>query len=256
MKWPLLGVIGVFVIVVIALAIWRANLAPPPAERHPPLPLSFLETTPAAKVELKIDPRLGPYPILVHRLYHQGVQELRSFEQQAAQDQARLTAKGLPVRPYFRSIGWSLTAETHDLVSVKQSWMDDTGGAHPNSGAKGLLWDPNAEREIGRGDLLRPAADQAQLDAVLCRAIQAAKAGREGAIVDPKAWPCPKWADSDFVMARSTTRAKFGGLTFLFDPYSIGPYVEGEWAITVPESEFRSQLTQAWAQDFAGSPAG
>lgn len=255
MKWPLLGVLGGFVLVVILLAIWRANLPPPPSERQPPLPLAFTETTPAAKVDLTIDKRLALYPILAHRLYAEGVRELKSFERQAAEDQARLKAKGLPVRPYARTIGWTLSAYSHDLVSLRQNWFDDTGGAHPNSGAKGLLWDPTGEHEVGRADLFRPGADQRRLDQALCQAIQAAKAGRQGATVDPRTWPCPHWADSDFVAAASTQRAKFGGLVFLFDPYSIGPYVEGEWAITVPQTAFSGELDPRWARDFAGRPA-
>jgi hypothetical protein len=250
---PLLWLAAAFVVLVVALAFWRASLPPPVQEK--PLPLSFAETVPAAKVELKIDPRLKPYAILVDRLYKDGVRELKSFERQAAEDQARLTAKGLPVRPYQRSIGWTLTAESHDLISVKQSWFDDTGGAHPNSGAKGLLWDVIDRREVERSELLRPGADQARLDRVLCDAIKAAKAGRQGAVWDPGAWPCPKWADSELALAPSAQRNKLGGAMFLFDPYSIGPYVEGEWAITVPQAAFRGELAPAWTNDFAGAPA-
>ena len=252
---PIFWVLALFVVAVIGLAIWRSSLPPPPAERAPPLPLNFAETTAAAKVDLKIDPRLTPYPILAHRLYHDGVLELRDFARQAAEDQARLTAKGLPVRPYARSISWTLTADTHDLVSIKQAWFDDTGGAHPNSGAKGMLWDSHAEQEVPREALLRPGADQARLDDVLCRAIRAAKTARQGATQDFRTWPCPHWADSDLVLARSTSPGKIGGFVFLFDPYSIGPYVEGAWEVSVPQVEIRSELAPRWTGEFAGQPA-
>ena len=72
---------------------------------------------------------------------------------------------------------------------------------------------------------------------------------------DPLAWPCPKWADSDFVLAPSSAPGKIGGLVFLFDPYSIGPYVEGDWAIALPQAEFRAALAPQWAGEFAGAPA-
>jgi hypothetical protein len=256
MKWrPLLAVLGVFVLVAVGLAIWRANLKPPPALQPPQLPLSFDQSTTAAKVELKIDTKLKPYPVLVRRLYRSGVQELRSFAAQAQQDQARLSATGLPVRPYERSIAWSLAAATPNLVSVRQAWFDDTGGAHPNHGSKGLLWDPQGEREVARTELFRPDADQGRLDGLLCRAIAAEKGRREGAVFDPLAWPCPKWADSDFVLAPSSAPGKIGGLVFLFDPYSIGPYVEGDWAIAVRQAEFRAALAPQWAGEFAGAPA-
>jgi hypothetical protein len=255
MSWrPLLAVLGAFLLVAVGLAIWRANLMPQ-APQPGPLTLTFDQTTPAAKVELKIDPKLRPYPELVRRLYRTGVQELRSFAAQAQQDQARLVARGLPTRPYERSIAWTLEAATPDLVSVRQVWFDDTGGAHPNHGSKGLLWDAQGARELARGELFRPGADQPRLDALLCRAIQAEKGRRDGASFDPQSWPCPKWGEADFVLSPSTTGGKIGGLVFLFDPYSIGPYVEGDWAITVPQAAFRADLAPQWSGAFAGAPA-
>jgi Protein of unknown function (DUF3298) len=254
-RWPLLAVLlGVFALVVVGLAVWRANLPPPPILQPPNLPLSFAQITPAAKLDLEIDPRLKPYPVLVRRLYQSGVQELRSFAAQAAEDQARLKAKGLPVRPYERTITWRLAAATPNLLSAEQSWFDDTGGAHPNSGSKGLLWDPYTEREVSRYELFRPDADQGALDQMLCRKIQAEKAGRLGAVFDPTTWPCPKWSDADFVLAGSSTPHKLGGIVFLFDPYSIGPYVEGEWRVLIPQSEFKNALSTSWAGQFAGQP--
>jgi hypothetical protein len=252
---PILWLLALFVVAVAGLAIWRSSLPPPKTEPERRLPLTFAETTAAAKVQLKIDPRLQPYPVMVDRLYDEGVEDLRAFERQAAEDQRRLAAKGLPVRAYQRTIDWTLTAETTRLGSLKQTWFDDTGGAHPNSGAKALLWDRLAKREVQPAELFKPGADQSRLDAVLCRAIQAAKSRRQGAVVDPRTWPCPKWADSEFVLASSAKHGKAGGLVFLFDPYSIGPFVEGEWAITVPQADFRSELAPDWTGEFAGQPA-
>lgn len=256
---PLLLLLAAFVLTVIALAFWRAHLPPvggPPPRPPPPLVLSFAQTTPAAKVELTIDPAIARYPALTQRLYRDGVGDLKGFAAQAADDQARLTAKGLPARPYQRSIVWSLTAATARIVSVKQAWFDDTGGAHPNHGAKGLLWNETAGREIARDELLRAGADPAQLDQLLCQAIRAEKTHRQGTVFDLRTWPCPRWADADFVLAPSNVLGKAGGLVFLFDPYSIGPYVEGDWAIVVPQAEFRAELAPVWAGEFAGAPAG
>lgn len=256
MSWRPLGILlAAFVLIVIGLAVWRANL-PPPTPPPPPPRLSFAQTTPAAKVELSIDPKIAPYVDLVHRLYGDGVKDLKGFAAQAQQDQARLTAKGLPVRPYERSIAWTLTAASPRIASIKQAWSEDTGGAHPNHGTLGLLWDPAASREVPRDELFRPGADQARLDQRLCLAIQAEKARRQGAASDPQTWPCPHWADANFVLAPSILPGKIGGLVFLFDPYSIGPYVEGDWAIVVPQAEFHDELAPAWAQEFAGRPAG
>jgi hypothetical protein len=258
-KRLLVALLSVAALVAVGLLIWLSRGPPPEAPPRPPPrlpPLNFVQSTPAAKVELKIDPQIAVDPYLADRLYHDGVAELTGFARQAQEDQARLAAKGLPVRPYQRSIAWSMAAQTHRVISLKQLWFDDTGGAHPNHGSKGLLWDPHNDREIAREELFKPGADQGRLDGLLCRAIQAEKARRQGAVFDPQTWPCPKWADSDFVLAPSATPGKLGGLIFLFDPYAIGPYVEGDWALLVPQTDFRAELAPAWSREFAGQPKG
>ena len=68
-------------------------------------------------------------------------------------------------------------------------------------------------------------------------------------------WSCPKWADSQFVFAPSTAAGKIGGLVFLFDPYVLGPYAEGDYRVTVPLSAFAESLSPSYAEEFAGAPA-
>jgi hypothetical protein len=46
-----------------------------------------------------------------------------------------------------------------------------------------------------------------------------------------------------------------GGLLFLFDPYVIGAYAEGDYAVLIPLSDFQAAVAPAWAKDFEGSPA-
>jgi hypothetical protein len=255
MKWRPLLILGVvFLLVVAALAVLQA-VRPKPGQK-PPAPLSYAQTTPAAKVELKIDPKIARYPFLADKLYRDGLAELKSFAAQAAEDQQRLAAKGLPVRPYQRSIAWSLAAATPDLVSVKEAWSDDTGGAHPNHGANGLLWDARNDREVTRSELLRPGADLAVLDGVLCEAIKAEKARRDRAAPDDQSRPCPKWADADLVLSPSPEKGKAAGLVFLFDPYSIGAYAEGDYEVPVPAASFRADVSPAWAQVFVDGPSG
>ena len=254
---PLMILLAVFVVVVASLLIVQtlrqASKGPagPPAS---PAPSSFAQTTPAAKVGLTIDRRIARYPALAQKLYRDGVKDLRSFAEQAKGDQAHLQAKGMPTRAYARTIAWTLAAATPRVVSVKQAWLDDTGGAHPNHGSSGLLWDPAADREVERSDLFRPAADQGRLDQRLCQAIKAEKLRHQGAVGDVQTWRCPKWADSDFVLAPSTVAGKAGGLIFLFDPYAIGPYVEGGYAVTIPLEAFKADLAPAYAAAFAGEP--
>jgi len=217
--------------------------------------LSFARATPDAIVKLTLAPEIGAHPGLRHELYDDGVKELMSFIQTAQGDHVHLKAKGMPAPAYTRTLEWSLTAATPHLLGARQSWSDFTGGAHPNHGSRGLVWDVTGDHELYREDLFVANADQTRLDGVLCDAIKASKARRPGSTEDAESWPCPKWADSDFVLARSTVPNRIGGLVFLFDPYSIGPYAEGDYAVTIPLSAFQEELAPRWADDFAGAPA-
>jgi hypothetical protein len=241
----------------LALAACHRKAAPPPAPKAPE-PLGYSQTTPDAAVQLTLDPEIGKRPGLRLRLYGEGVKDLTAFLAQAHNDRASLAAKGIPDAPYERRITWTLTAATPRLTSARESWFDYTGGAHPNHGWNGLLWDVAGDHPIARIDLFRPGADQGPLDAALCKAIRAAKAERQGAVrigEDTGAWSCPKWADSNFVFAPSTAAGRIGGLEFLFDPYVLGPYAEGDYQVIVPQSAFHDALAPQYADDFAGDPA-
>jgi hypothetical protein len=250
MKPRLLLVLAAALLAVIAAVIWLRPRPAPAPPRPPPAPMSFVQSTAAAKVELKLDPAIARDPGLRSRLFDDGMRELKGFAAQAVEDQQRLKAAGLPIRPYQRSVSWTLTAATPVLASARQDWFDDTGGAHPNHGFAVFLWDPMGQREVLRSDLFKPDADEGRLDQALCQAIRVEKAKRQGAVIDPKTWPCPKWADSNFVLTPSNVPGKAAGLTFLFDPYALGPYVEGDYSVPVPTAAFRSELVPAYAAAF------
>lgn len=227
---------------------------PRPAPPKPPEPLAFVQTTPDATVKLALDAAIGAHPGLRAQIYDDGVKELKSFAAEAQNDRAHLAAKGMTMRRYERTVAWSLTAEAPYLLSARKDWFDDTGGAHPNHGSEGLLWDVVGDHPISRRDLFRPDADQSALDSALCEAVKAAKRLREGAVADFETWPCPKWADSNFVLAPSTVAKKLGGLVFLFDPYAVGPYSEGGYEVTIPQTTFQADVAPAYASEFAGEP--
>lgn len=244
-------------LVAVALCGCHRKEASPKASAPLPEPLSFSQVTPDSTVKMTLAPVIAQEPGLRFRLYGDGVKELKSFAAQAHGDRAHLAAKGLQTPPYQRDIAWTLTAATPRLLSARESWFDDTGGAHPNHGWNGLLWNIPEDRAIPRAELFRPDADQAKLEQGLCEAIKAAKVQRVGAqeaAEEAGSWPCPRWADSDFVFAPSTVHGKLGGLVFLFDPYSLGPYAEGDYQVTVPLAEFQGALSPAYADEFAGAP--
>ena len=240
-------------VAVLALAACGPKTPKPPAS--PPLPLAFARTTPDAKVSLTLDKAFRREPGLQQQIYAAGVADLNSFLVQAQGDRAHLLAKHIVTPPYERTVSWTLTAATPRLAAAREAWFDDTGGAHPNHGSKGLIWSVVTDAELPAAELIRPDADQGALDAILCRAVTAAKARRQSPGSAPTDRACPRWGDSAFVPVASTTPGKIGGLMFLFDPYVLGPYAEGDYAIVVPQAEVSRWLAPLYAPEFAGAPA-
>jgi hypothetical protein len=221
----------------------------------PPVPTHYVNATPDAKIELALPAGIARYPELHAKLFNDGKQELLDFLKQAIEDRRRFADKGVSQpTPYERRVVWTITAVTPHLISLRDAWFDDTGGVHPNHGSEVLLWDRVRNVMLLQGELFKPDADATAVDAALCRAATRAKAARVGPS-DPKSWACPTFSDSHAVLVPSTRPYRIGGMMFLFDPYVIGAYAEGDYEVLVPLSDFQSILAPAWAGDFAGSPA-
>lgn len=229
----------------------------PKAKPKPAFSFAFEQKSADAEVRLILDREIGEWPVLHRRLYRDGLTELRKFAADAPALRADSVTPEFTPPVFQRELRWQVAAASPRVVSLRQSWMEYTGGAHPNHGAQGLLWSVVEQAETKNAELFVSAGPaDAALDQRLCDAIKAARAAK-GVEPDAQAeavWPCPKWRDADLELAPSTVPGKFGGVTFLFDPYAIGSYAEGEYEITIPQSALRAVLAPGWAGEFAGEP--
>lgn len=223
------------------------------AEAAPARPLVFKQTDPAADIALTLPPEIVRHPALHGALYDREVAQLKAFAAEA-EAQRKASDGQFPWRQYQSQRQWFVAAATPRLVSLRAMWFDYTGGAHPNHGAAALLWDTGAKAEVKTAALFRPDADMKVLDKAICDAVTVAKSQREGATPLGDMFSCPKWTETVLVLAPSTETAKIGGLTALIDPYVVGPYVEGDYEVTIPLSAFRALLAPTYADAFAGSP--
>lgn len=220
-------------------------------------PLDFANRTAAAEVSLKLPAELARQPDLHARLYSEGVASLRQFAEGAANERAELgEGEGAPQQPYSREVEWSVGADTGKLLGVWSMQAEYTGGAHGNSSFNAVLWDKALKRVVSPTLLFGPGVDEA-MNKALCDALTAEKKRRLGDTYLPPApdsWTCPKWRDTVFTLAPSTTAGKAGGLVFLIPPYMAGAYAEGDYRIAVPAGAFARYLKPAYADEFAGSP--
>ena len=219
-------------------------------------PMAYESKTPFAEVNLTLPVVIKSQPDLHARLYAAAVRDLRQFSEGAQADRTEAGGDaGQP--PYDKSIEITPGAETGKLFSLIRTDSEFTGGAHPNSSFASILWDKALKREIVAANLFK-TADLSALDTALCAAVNAEKRKR-----DPQAqtisltssdWKCPRASAVPFVLATSTLPGKAGGLVFLIGPYLVGPYSDGPYEVTVPQSAFRSLLSPAYLDEFAGEP--
>ncbi len=218
-------------------------------------PMRFDDKTPYADVRLTLPDAIKPQTDLHARLYAEEVRKLRQFTEGA---QGELTEAGADTdRPkYEKTIIVTTAAETGKLLSLKRVDFEYSGGAHPNTLTSGLLWDKALKRRVALTDLFRTGADLTALDQALCAAINDAKRARDpngpAVALGGQIFACPRAADTGFVLAPGTMTGKAAGLTFLINPYQVGPYAEGGYEIALPLTAFRSVLAVAYADDFAG----
>jgi len=220
-------------------------------------PFVFESQNAFASVKLTLPQALRSQPDLHARLYSTAVRDLRQFTEGAQAD--RTEAGGdAGMAPYEKTITYEGALETGKLFSLSRADYDFTGGAHGNTLHAGVLWDKALKRPVEGAALFRPGADLAALDRALCDAVNAARRARDpqAAILTPtsKDWACPRASVTPFVLSAGSTPGKAGGLAFLIGPYLIGPYSDGSWTITVPQTAFRPLLAPAYADEFAGEP--
>ena len=220
-------------------------------------PMAYESKTPYAEVSLTLPIALKTQPDLHAALYARTVADLREFTEGAQAD--RTEAGGDEgMGPYDKTIEITPGAETSKLFSLIRTDSEFTGGAHPNASFLSILWDKALKRQITAADLFVRGANLAALDTALCASINAEKKKR-----DPSAqtvsltggdWICPRAATTPFVLAQGQTPGKAGGLVFLIAPYLVGPYAEGTFEVTVPQSAFRALVAPAYADEFGGEP--
>lgn len=168
-------------------------------------------------------------------------------------------------RPYSYGKNWTLLHASGDLVSLKASGSQYTGGAHANHFIYGLVHDRTSGEDVYILDLF---ADRQAIGARLVDLVRAAilEQKREkyagiamseaDLIADVEAGVSDRlgWARQSALVA-AADGAGFGGIDFYFSPYELGAYAEGSYIARIPQSEFRDLLKSDNLPMFTSDPA-
>ncbi|MBA3668557.1 MAG: hypothetical protein H0W71_00565 [Sphingomonas sp.] len=148
--------------------------------------------------------------------------------------------------------------QTARLLSLTREWYEFTGGAHPNHGTSAMLWDRTLNRRMAFDGLFTSGAagSAAALRKSYCAALDKERLERRGPedaaagdFAGDPFYQCPKFAQLAIIPEGKAGRP-FATMTIHADPYVAGPYVEGDYDISLPVT---SALVAALKPQFRAS---
>lgn len=245
---------------------------PPTATRPPPAPVAV-----ELKDVIEQDPRfiVGiTYPPGMAAKYPGLAEAMRAYTDQARATLDQALAKTdatKQVGPYDLTLTYTLLVDTSELVAVSAGGAVFTGGAHGEPLVARFVWLPRQNRLLTASALVPDPKGwtaisdyvREQLHAELSQRIdsdelppaeRAELMRTSGKMIDAGTKPTAE-AFAMFEPVLAPESGKLVALKFVFPPYQVGPYVDGERMIEVPTSVLRPHLSPEFAPMFVDAPA-
>lgn len=145
---------------------------------------------------------------------------------------------GFDYNKYDYTVSWLVVADLPGWLSLSANVGGFSGGAHPNHGFEAMVWDKTANVRRRASDLfVSPAALSRAIRADFCREIDKQRAENRGAPVNRASGDmfdeCIDPVQSTVILGSSNHRT-FDRIGVLVAPYAAGPYVEGDYEVTLP----------------------
>lgn len=244
--------------------------APPPASAPAPASTAPLPGDHAVTRHYKIAIDLPKLPASEKPL----ADAMRTTADNAKRDfvQALPDPKTLPEfanRQFDLMLDFKVAAQTPAFVSVRESGISDTGGAHPIPVQAAFVFDRKAGKLIALDDLFaQPDAARKALanfahDALLKKFLANAPKPGDGSPEAIREWKAntvqmlndgtkPTTVNYSIFVVRAGAApdAASPGLTLVFPPYQVAPYVYGTQTVDVPASVFAQFLKPGYQGDF------
>ena len=175
-------------------------------------------------------------PALVARFTGDMKKQRASLTTQAQKDAAERKKQGFPFNAYQQVTSITTEGQTPRLLSLRNDTYQFTGGAHGNTGTKGLLWDRKLSRHVALATLFRPGPGiLTSLRTPFCSALDAErKKRRQGEELGGQFDQCPQFSELTILPTDSQQKGRFNQLLIVADPYVAGPYSEGQYEISLP----------------------
>ncbi|HET7163295.1 MAG TPA: DUF3298 domain-containing protein [Rhodanobacteraceae bacterium] len=173
-------------------------------------------------------------------------------------------------RRFEMQLEFKVAANTPAFTSVRETGMQDTGGAHPIPVQAAFVFDRKAGKLIALDDLFadpdtaRKALANFAHDTLLKKFMSNAPKPGEGSLEAAREWKAnmtqmlndgtkPTTVNYSVFVVRAGTQATAAspGLTLIFPPYQVAPYVSGTQTVEVPASLFAKYLKPEYKGAFA-----
>jgi hypothetical protein len=165
-------------------------------------------------------------------------------------------------------LDYTVAARTAAFTSVRERGMSNTGGAHPIPVDASFVYDVQAQRMIALDDLFTdPDAARQRLSTLAANALREKLLAQAPAASEASPEARREWVANMQQMIDDGTRptaANFSvfvvhagpgdtadGLTLIFPPYQVAPYVYGTQTVEVPAEVFASLLKPGYRDAFA-----
>lgn len=174
-------------------------------------------------------------------------------------------------RQFELLLDFKLAADTPAFTSVRETGIQDTGGAHPIPVEAAFVFDRKAGRLITLDDLFadpdaaRKALANFAHDTLLKKFMASAPKPGEGSPDALREWQSnmtqmlndgtkPTTVNYSVFVVRAGAQATSAspGLTLIFPPYQVAAYVYGTQSVDVPSSVFAKFLKPEYRNAFSG----
>jgi hypothetical protein len=175
-------------------------------------------------------------------------------------------------RRFQLQLEFAVVSKTPAFTSVRESGMQDTGGAHPIPVQAAFVYDRKAGKLVTLDDLFadadaaRKALANFAHDTLLKKFMAKAPGAGEGSPEAIREWEAnmvqmlndgtqPTTVNYSMFVVRANPAGNgpSPGLTLIFPPYQVAPYVYGTQTVDVPASIFARFLKPGYRGDFAKS---
>ena len=222
-------------------------------------PVTLQSDTPLLTWQASWPAEVNAIPELEKLIREPAEKALAEYTKFAREDKANRDKDGIGFNAYEYSDSVDVVGHTPRLLSLARHHTEYGGGAHPNHGTDGLLWDKEAKARISVASLLGEGSLEALYRDAYCKGLNEERAVRregQGGDADPDSPfdQCPKFSELKILPTGPATGGPMTTLVFHADPYVAGPYVEGDYDVDLPVSAaFVAALKPEYRSSFAAA---